>query len=250
VTARGLATSALRYEGSTFDIELDLIGHQVIVRTSAGQTRTLELRPRPVAELYGELFATLASLGIGVRIWDHPVELKTEMIPFSEDTLHGAYDREQVECFFRVLTNASTVLEEFRSRFIGKCSGVGFYWGTFDLSVARYNGRRVPDAPANGPIEREGYSHEVSEVGFWPGDAVYPAPGFFAMHYPAPDGYAGAILRPEEACWQEPSRCFVLPYESCRAGSTRDKILAFCQSSYEAGANLAGWNRAELERAA
>jgi hypothetical protein len=248
VTARGLATSALRFNGLTFDIELDLIGHQVVVRTSDGRTRTLDLHPLPVADFYRALFHELESLGIEVHIWDHPVELKTDPIPFSDDRMHAAYDREYVERFFHVLAHAAGTLEQFRSRFIGKCSGVGFYWGTFDLSVARYSGRAVPAPPTNGVMEREGYSHEVSEVGFWPGDAVYGAPAFFALHYPAPDGYERASVRPGAACWEEPSHCFVLPYEVCRNSDASEQILAFCQSTYEAGANLAGWSRAELER--
>ncbi len=146
-----------------------------------------------------------------------------------------------------MLTHASEVLEQFRSRFIGKCSGVGFYWGTFDLSVARYSGRRAPEPPS-GAIEHEAYSHEVSEAGFWPGDRNYTAPAFFALHYPAPEGYTRAAVRPPEARWEATSRSFVLPYEACREHDPRAKILEFCQSTYEAGANLAGWNRAELER--
>jgi hypothetical protein len=248
VTAHGLATVALPYEDRMFEIELDLVEHRMIVRTSAGQTRALELGPQTVADFYAALMEILDSLGIHVKIWDHPVEIATDPIPFHEDHLHRAYDRVYVHRFFHVLANASMVLEQFRSRFIGKCSGVGFYWGTFDLSVARYSGRRVPDAPRTTAIEREGYSHEVSEVGFWPGDSVYRAPAFFALHYPPPDGYSTAAVRPATACWEEASHCFVLPYETIRGTGAAAAILEFCQSTYEAGAILAGWNRFELER--
>jgi hypothetical protein len=163
--------------------------------------------------------------------------------------VHSAYDREYVARFFQVLSGAADVLERFRARFVGKCSGVGFYWGTFDLSVSRYSGRRVAAPPAKSIIEREAYSHEVSEAGFWPGDVSYPAPAFYALHYPSPDGYTRAAVRPSSVSWNEPSRCFVLPYEECRERDSDATILDFCQSTYEAGASLAGWNRVELERA-
>jgi hypothetical protein len=253
VTARGLATSALRHNGRTFDIELDLVEHRLIARTDDGATQTRDLRPVAVAEFYRDVLAMLAALGVRIAIWDHPVELRTQPIPFSEDRVHAAYDREHVERFFRILRHASVVLEEFRSRFIGKCSGVGFYWGTFDLSVARYSGRRAHETPAGEPssmIEREAFSHEVSEAGFWPGDPNYTAPAFYALHYPAPDGFTSATVQPAEAHWEAASRAFVLPYEACRDRDPRETILEFCQSTYEAGANLAGWNRAELERTA
>lgn len=247
LTARGLATSALRHKERTFDIELDFVDHRVIVRTSDGAHLTRELRPLAVADFRAELFGMLESIGIDVAIWDHPVELKSEAIPFAEDRVHAAYDREYVERYFRVLCSASEVLEQFRSRFIGKCSGVGFYWGTFDLSVARYSGRRAPNPPTESAIEREAYSHEVSEVGFWPGDIKYRAPAFFALHYPAPDAFARAPVKPNEACWEPGSQCFVLPYEDCRERDMNAKALEFFQATYEIGANLAGWNRAELE---
>jgi hypothetical protein len=139
-------------------------------------------------------------------------------------------------------------LDEFRARFTGKCSGVGFYWGTFDLSVARYCGRLAPDLLTGPAFEREAYSHELSEVGFWPGDDVYPAAGFFAMHYPMPAGYATSVVRPQLATWLEANHCFVLPYEAARRHDTRGEALDFFQSTYEAGANLAHWDRAALER--
>jgi hypothetical protein len=248
VTARGLATTALRVDDHIFDIELDLVDHLVIVRTPERRVAR-PLRPLAVADFQRELFGVLDSLGIHVKIWDHPVELKTDAIAFSDDRIHAAYDRDQVERFFRALSSASGVLEEFRAHFIGKCSGVGFYWGTFDLSVARYNGRAVPDAPNTTAIDREGYSHEVSEVGFWPGDPVFRAPAFYAMHYPAPDGYSLAKVHPAEAHWEPTINCFVLPYEQARTRDLRAKALAFFQSTYEAGADLAHWDRPQLERA-
>ena len=209
---------------------------------------TLRVSARGLADFYRDLMSALSSLGIAVSIWDLPVELKTEAIPLSQDRVHASYDRDAVRRFFRVLASAHHVLEEFRSRFVGKSSDVGFYWGTFDLAVARYCGRRAPGPLPSGVIEREAYSHEVSEVGFWPGDAVYRAPAFYALHYPAPEGYSTANVRPAGACWQEASHCFVLPYDACREHDTRAQVLDFFQSTYEVGANLARWDRAELER--
>jgi uncharacterized protein DUF5996 len=251
VTARGLATPALRHNGRTFDIELDLIEHRLIARTDDGASQARDLRPVAVAEFYRDVLAMLGALGIRIAIWDRPVELRTDPIPFSEDRVHAAYDRAYVERFFRVVSHAAQALEQFRSRFTGKCSGVGFYWGTFDLSVARYSGRRAAEAPSGAPsgtIDREAFSHEVSEAGFWPGDQNYTAPAFYALHYPTPDGFTRAAVRPSEARWEAASRSFVLPYEACRDRDPHARILEFCQSTYEAGANLAGWNRAELER--
>ncbi len=248
VTARGLATSALRVEGQTFDIELDFIEHLVVVRTNDGRSATMPLRPLAVADFQSELFGVLDSLGLHVQIWERPVELKSDPIAFSEDRIHAAYDREYVGRFFHILSNVNDLLEQFRARFVGKCSGVGFYWGTFDLSVSRYSGRAAPEPPTTSAIEREGFSHEVSEVGFWPGDALFRAPAFYALHYPAPEGYASAIVRPDEAHWEQPSNCFVLSYEECRERDLSAKALEFFQSTYEAGATLAGWNRRELER--
>jgi hypothetical protein len=210
ITARGLATTALRYGDRTFDIELDLVDHRVVIRTTEGELEERQLRPMTVADFYRELTGMLGDLGIQVHVWDHPVELRSELIPFSEDHVHRAYDRDWARRFFHVLGHAGDVLEEFRARFIGKCSGVGFYWGTFDIAVARYCGRRVT-APTGNIIEREGYSHELSEAGFWPGDATYGQPAFYAMHYPQPDGYARGAVRPAAASWLASGGCWVLP---------------------------------------
>ena len=248
VTARGLATSTLRYQGRSFEIELDLVEHRVAIRTSDDLRYTLELRPLAVADFYRELMAALESLGIRVAIWDHPVEIRTDLIPFAQDRMHAAYNRPFVERFFRVLSNTAEVLEVFRSRFIGKCTGAVFFWGTFDLCTARYSGRRAPDPPEHPIMEREAYSHEVAEWGWWPGDVAYPAPAFYALQYPMPEGYARARVRPAGAVWSEASRVFLLPYEACREHDTAAQLLELCQSTYEAGANLAAWDRAALER--
>jgi hypothetical protein len=250
-TARGLATSALPSDGRWFDIDLDFIEHMLTVRSSDGQGRVIPLEGRTVAAFYDEVMAALESLGFHVSIWPHPVELVDEVIPFRDDHLHRAYDRAWVTRFWGVVLRTVDALSEFRSRFVGKSSAVGFYWGTFDVSVSLFPGRRAPHPPT-GTIEREAFSHELSEVGFWPGDARYEEPAFFAMHAPAPDGYSRARLRPSGAAfWHQGMGCFLLPYEAVRTSARpRATLLEFFDSAYVAGAELAHWNRAELERTA
>jgi len=248
LTPRGLSTSAMPYHGRTFSIAFDFVEHALVMRTRDGGERKLALVPRTVAEFYADVVADLAALGVRVPIWDHPVEIFRDAVPFSEDHLHRAYDRAWVERYFRVLTSTAEALGEFRARFIGKASPVGLYWGTFDLAAARYSGRRAP-SPPSGTIESEAYSHELSEAGFWPGDVRYEHAAFYSLHAPAPDGFDRAKVRPAEAFWQPSMSCFLLPYDAVRAAaSPRDALLDFYESAYEAGANLAGWNRAELER--
>ena len=248
LTARGLATSVLRYDDRTFEMELDFVGSVLTIRSSDGEERELALRDRTVADFDRDVMAELAALGIRVPIWHQPVELASEPIPFREDRVHHAYDADWARRFWRVLLDTEGLMNEFRSRFVGKTSPVGFYWGTFDLCSARYSGLRAPEPP-KGTIEEEAFSHEVSEVGFWPGDARYDQPAFFALHAPAPDGYAKARVSPEASAWAPDVRCFLLPYEAVRtASSPRDTLLGFFESTYAAGATLAHWNRADLER--
>ena len=242
VTPRGLSTSAMPHEDRTFEIAFDLIGDELVIRTSDGGERRLPLMPRTVADFYEGVMTALHSLGIDVSIWDHPVELVSEAIPFHTDRTHRAYDREYVLRFFRLLERIVPVMDEFRSRFIGKASPVGFYWGTFDLAVARYSGRRAPNPPTN-PIEREAYSHEMSEVGFWPGDDRFREPAFYALHAPSPEAYATGRVTPKGAFWRDDLHCFVLPYAAVRkAASPRDAILQFFESTYHLGASLARWD--------
>jgi hypothetical protein len=248
VTPRGLSTETLECGARTFDIELDFIEHEVVIRSSDGRRRALALAPRSVADFRAEVLALLESLGVRVRIWDQPVEIFEDAIPLSRDQKHASYDAPWVSRFWRVLSSSAAVLAAFRSRFIGKTSPVGFYWGTFDLAAARYSGARAPEPPA-GAIEHEAYSHELSEAGFWPGDARYPHPAFYALHAPAPPGYGGAKVSPSAAFFDEKIGCWLLPYEVIRdSPSPRATLLDFWQTAYEAGAKLAGWDRRELER--
>lgn len=247
-TARGLATPTLAQGARTFDIELDFVDHRVALRTSAGDRGELPLRDCSVAEFDAELMDALAALGVHVPIRHVPVELVSEAIPFREDRVHRAYDPVWASRFWRALLAAERVLCEFRARFVGKTSPVGFYWGTFDLCEARYSGARAAHPPS-GTIESEAFSHEVSEAGFWPGDARYDEPAFYALHAPAPAGYADARVEPTGAFWSADMSCFVLPYEIVRASpSPEDALLGFFETTYAAGATLARWNREELER--
>jgi hypothetical protein len=248
VSARGLTTSTIPYETLTFEIEFDFIDHRLVVKTSDGQTKTIELAPRSVADFYQELMATLRSLGIEVEIRAKPDEVP-DPIPFAEDHVHAAYDAEQANRFWRILVQAERVFEEFRSRFIGKCSPVHFFWGSFDLAVTRFSGRRAPERAGADSITREAYSHEVISHGFWPGSGNIQQAAFYSYTAPEPQGLPQAKIRPEGAFYNPETGGFILPYDVVRqAVSPDDVLMEFLQSTYEAGANLAEWDRASLER--
>lgn len=249
LTSRGLVTSPMSSGDRRFDIEFDFVAHMLVVRTSDGLERTLRLAPRSVADFYRDLLALLGSLEIAVAIDDRPVELLEESIPFHSDRIHASYDPEMVSRSWRVLSQSAAIFEEFRGRFIGKSSPVHFFWGSFDLAVSRFSGHRAPVAPEASSILREAYFCEVSSAGFWPGDVRFPLPAYYAYFVPAPEGYSQAVVRPGAARWQPELGEFILPYETVRAArSPRTMLLDFLQSTYEAGAKLAGWPRAELER--
>jgi hypothetical protein len=248
VSPRGLTTSAIPCKGQSFEIEFDFIEHALFIRKSDGVTKNLRLEPKSVAAFHAEFMAALHAMGIEVKIWTMPVEIP-DPIAFDKDTLHAAYDPEYAARFWRVLVRIDTVFKEFRGRFIGKASPVHFFWGSFDLAVTRFSGRRAPPMPAADPITREGYSHEVSSVGWWAGDASVPHPAFYAYASPEPAGFAKAPLRPAAAFYDTSLSQFQLAYDDVRAAtSPRAALLDFCQSTYEAAATPADWNRAELER--
>ncbi|MFI5291120.1 MAG: DUF5996 family protein [Polyangia bacterium] len=248
LTPRGLATRTIPYQGRTFDMEFDFLDHNFVIRVSDGARRGLALVPRAVADFYREVMAILGSLGIDVAINDHPVELLSEMIPFHADRMHAAYDPDAAQRCFRVLAESAVVLEEFRARFIGKCSPVHFFWGSFDLAVSRFSGRRAV-VRANDSITRESYSHELVSAGFWPGDTRYPEPAYYCYSVPAPDGFAEAEVLPAAASWNTELGEFLLPYEAVRRSRTpRELLLAFLQTTYQAAADRAGWDRDALER--
>jgi hypothetical protein len=249
VGPRGLRSAPMALDGGgSFTIDFDLLDHNLVVRTSRKETRALALAPRTVADFYRELTGILRSLGIEARIWDHPVELVEEAIPFHEDRRHAAYDPRAVERCFRAIERIAAVLEEFRAGFIGKASPVLFWWGSFDLSASRFSGRRAPPRPGADAITRESYSHEVSSVGWWPGDKRFPEPACFAYFAPAPAGYASAPVRPAAARWHPDLGEFLLPYAPLqRSADPRGMLLDFCESTWVAGARLGGWDRRALE---
>jgi hypothetical protein len=247
VSARGLTTSPIPYDGGIFEIEFDFIAHQLIIETSGGARKTLELAPKSVADFYAETMAALNELGIAVKIWSMPVEIPTP-VRFEEDRAHASYDREYASRFWRVLVSTDTVLKEFRARFIGKSSPVHFFWGSMDLAVTRFSGRRAPERAGADMMTREAYSHEVISVGFWPGTGGIDAT-FYSYAVPEPQGFADAPVKPSAAYYTKALSEFFLPYESVRtAASPREDLLAFAQSAYEAGATLGKWDRTALER--
>jgi hypothetical protein len=247
VNSRGLTTAAIPCRGSAFELQFDFIEHQLALRTAAGSEHLLPLAPRSVAEFYGEFMKMMSAAGIEVKIWRMPVEIPNP-IPFDEDVVHAAYDRGAVERFWRILLSAQNVFQVFRSRFIGKCSPVHFFWGSFDLAVTRFSGRRAPERPGADAITREAYSHEVSSVGFWPG-AGLGDPGFYSYAAPEPEGFSTAEVRPQAAHYDLQLREFILMYDEVRnAGSPSAALIDFCESTYRAAATLGRWDREALER--
>ena len=248
LTSRGLTTSPIPYGTRTFDIDFDFIDHRLFIRTSDGAVKTLALEPRSVADFYRELMDTLRSLAIEVRIHGKPDEV-ADPIPFAEDDKHASYDAEYANRFWRVLLQADRVFKQFRSSFIGKCSPVHFFWGSFDLAVTRFSGRSAPEKPGADSITREGYSHEVISHGFWPGGGTVESPIFYSYTAPAPAGLDKEVVRPSSAFYTTELSEFILPYDAVRESDSPDEtLLEFCESTYEAGARLANWDRESLER--
>jgi hypothetical protein len=246
VSARGLTTSAMPYQGRTFEIEFDLIHHRLEIRATDGGERFLPLAPKSVAAFYGELFSALKDAGINVLVYTKPQEVP-DPIAFERDETHASYDPEYANRLWRILRSTDLVFEEFRSRFLGKQSPVHFFWGSFDLCCTRFNGR--PSPPRKGVITSEAYSRECISLGWWPGGGEVAGPAFYAYTAPEPAGYDGQLVLPKGAFYQKKLHEFLLMYDDARfASSPRDEILKFAQSTYEAGANLAGWDRASLER--
>lgn len=249
VSAHGLTSSAMPYQDRSFEIQFDFIDHQLLILSSDGAERTIALAPRSVAEFYREVTRGLSELGIEVDMWPVPVEIP-DPIPFTEDRQHASYDPEYANRFWRILTQTNKVFEDFRSRFIGKCSPVHFFWGSFDLAVTRFSGRRAPERAGADAITREAYSHEVISHGFWPGSGNIDAPAFYSYTAPGPPGLPQESIRPDNAFYNPETSGFILLYDDVRRHEKPEKVLMeFLQSTYEAGANLAKWDRSSLERA-
>ena len=252
ITPRGLTTSSMYYNGRLLQIDFDFIAHLLFIITADNPTKTIALRPCSVAEFYQETMLALRSLGMPVSVWTTPVEVP-DRTPFEQDKKHTSYDPEYVQRFWRILAQASRVLLEFRSRFIGKVSPVHFFWGAFDLAVTRFSGRTAPShpgAPYCPPfVMVEAYSHEVSSCGFWPGGGPVNEPVFYAYAYPEPQGFKEYPIQPKEAFYHTEMNEFLLPYDVIRTANYPDDVLlAFLQSTYEAAATCAKWDRSTLER--
>jgi hypothetical protein len=253
VTARGLTTSPIPFGTRVFEIDFDFIDHRLIVRTSEGAVETFELVPQSVAAFYRRLWEVLERLGLDVKIHTTPNEV-ADPIPFDRDERHASYDADAANRFWRVLLQADRVFKIFRARFLGKCSPVHFFWGAPDLAVTRFSGRVAPVHPGGIPnlpdrVTRDAYSHEVSSAGFWPGGGAVAEPAFYSYAYPAPVGFAEAHVEPAAAFYSKDLGEFILPYEAVRTAASPDALLlAFLQFTYEAAANLAGWDRQALER--
>src|SRR5665213_230783 len=248
VSARGLSTSAMPYGDEMLEVEFDFVSHDLRYMLSSGAMLSTPLRAQSVAEFYSEYRRSLAALGVAVQIDSLPCELKTP-IRFEEDTQHAAYDAEAAHRFWRVLVRADRIFQEFSKGFIGKVSPVHFFWGSFDLAVTRFSGRRAPERPELDAIMREAYSHEVISAGFWPGNGGFGEAAFYCYAAPAPAGLAEAKVRPAAASYNATLGEFILKYDDLRAESDPDGALReFLESTYQAAANLAVWDRGALER--
>ncbi|MEM1292839.1 MAG: DUF5996 family protein [Cyanobacteria bacterium P01_H01_bin.162] len=252
LTARGLTTSTMPYGNRIVQIDFDFVAHQLIIATSDGQTQTLPLEPRSVADFYAAVMAALAKLDIAIAINTLPNEI-ADPIAFEKDEAHATYDADYANRFWRVLLQSERVFSDFRSHFCGKVSPVHFFWGSFDLAVTRFSGRTAPEHPGGVPnlpddVAKEAYSHEVSSAGFWPGAGLgYPA--FYSYAYPTPDKFKEAPVRPEAAFFLDAMGEFILPYDAVREAADPDQtLLAFLESTYAAAANLANWDQAALRQ--
>jgi hypothetical protein len=247
VTPRGLTTSQIPYADRAFELRFDFLDHQLVLQSSDNVRKTLPLAPRSVADFYQQFMDMLRSARIDVKIWKMPVEIP-DPIPFDRDEVHASYNPDSVQKFWRILLSVQQVLEEFRARFIGKSSPVHFFWGSFDMAVTRFSGRLAPERPGADSITREAYSHEVSSVGFWPGTGNLDA-AFYSYAAPEPPAFKAAQVQPTPAHYDPQLNEFILMYDAVRnAPSPSAALLAFCQSTYEAAANLAHWDRKSLER--
>lgn len=252
VTSRGLTTSAIPLQDKNLTISFDFLNHQLLFQDSAGAEIKLELKNESVSNFYKRVIGALDRLNVSVSFEPSPNEI-VNAIPFIQDTLHSSYDRIHAYRFWQVLVRVDNVLQEFRSNFVGKSSPVHFFWGSFDLAVTRFSGKRAPEHPGGIPhlsdeVVREAYSHEVMSCGFWPGNDIYPHAGFYAYAYPEPSKFSQARIMPPEAFYHQELHEFILPYEVIRkALDPEATMLSFFDSAYRAAANLGQWDRDMLE---
>ena len=253
LTARGMTTSPMPYGARSFQIDFDFITHRLLIQTDDAMRRTMALAPRSVADFYQELFAHLAELDMDIKIHAAPNEV-ADAIPFDRDTVHASYDADYANRFWRALMQVERVFRQFRSGFVGKCSPVHFFWGSFDLALTRFSGRAAPLHPGGAPncpdwVMQEAYSHELSSCGFWPGNDAMPYPAFYAYAYPEPPGFSACRVRPDQAGYNADLGEFILPYDAVRLAQSPDAaLLGFLRDSYKAAADSGKWDRAALER--
>lgn len=253
VTARGLSTSPIPFKNRSFQIDFDFFEHELIILCASGSVRKIALQPRTVADFYEAVMSALKELHYDVKILTQPSEI-VDGIPFEKDTVHASYDAEYAHRFWRVLVQADRQLREFRADFLGKSSPVHFFWGSFDLAVTRFSGRRAPEHPGGVPhladwAVREAYSHEVSSAGFWPGSEMFPEAAYYAYAYPEPDGFKDFKIEPLEVYYHPDMREFILTYDAVRNSQNPDESVAkFLKTTYGAAADLGKWDRAALER--
>jgi hypothetical protein len=251
-SARGLTTSPMPCGPRLLEVEFNFLDHKLEIRCSDGAARQMALAPRSVADFYAEYMSELGSLNIRPHIWKMPVEV-ADPIPFDQDYIHASYDPEAAQRFWRILASVTEVCKIFRSGFIGKSSPVHFFWGSFDLAVSRFSGRRAPvrndPDPVLRKIMREAYSHEVISAGWWPGGGAMDDAAFYAYAAPAPPGLEQQPVRPEKAFYHAQAGEFILMYDDVRrAASPTKTLMDFLQSTYEAAATVAKWDRESLER--
>jgi hypothetical protein len=248
VSARGLTTSPIPYAKGIFEIEFNFVRHTLDIVTSNGESRSMPLAPLTVADFYSEFMSLLDSLDIDVKIWTMPVEVPSP-IRFEQDVTHASYDPQYANAFWRILVMVDSVFKEFRAGYIGKVSPVHFFWGSFDLAVTRFSGRPAPERPGADVVTREAYSHEVSSVGFWPGGGDIKGAAFYSYAAPAPAGFGERAVGPAKAFYSSQMGEFLLMYDDVRLSeSPRNDLLEFCQSTYDAAADLGNWDRLKLER--
>lgn len=252
ISPLGLTTGSIPFEKGIFQIDFDFRYHQLLIISSSGDNERIDLYPRTVSSFYNELFEKLDRLGIHAFIHAVPNEIEPA-IPFKKDETHKSYDKEKMETFMQALIRIQNVFTKFRARFIGKCSPIHFFWGGFDLTVSRFSGKEAPKHPGGAPnmplrVMQESYSHEVCSAGFWPGSEQFPVPAFYSYIYPTPAAYSEQSVQPQEAFYSKEMGEFFLPYDVVRrSANPENTLLQFLQSSYEAAANTANWDRQKLE---
>ncbi|NLU72667.1 hypothetical protein HCC61_08270 [Streptomyces sp. HNM0575] len=251
VTPRGLTTSAVPYHSGVFDIEFDFLDHRLRIRTSGGDSRSIALTSRPVADFHAEVLRAMGDLGIEAAIQSHPNEVEPA-VKFADDFDHATYDPDAAQTFWRQLLRVHLTMDEFRSSFVGKASPVHFFWGSMDLACTRFSGRTAPPHPGGAPhlanwVMEEAYDRELSSCGFWPGGAEEGA--FYSYAYPTPAGFAEHRIAPESAYYSAEYGEFLLPYEAVRtAADPEHDLLRFLETTYEAAADGGGWDRSALEQ--